>query len=74
MTLSVAEVLGVADRLGSLDVGKEATFIVTDGDPLEIRTRIERAWLAGTEVDLEADRQKQLYEKYNNRPRPSSSH
>lgn len=68
VTLSVAEILGVADRLGSLEPGKEATFIATDGDPLEIRTRVERAWLAGREVDLTQDRQKRLYERYRNRP------
>ena len=38
VTLSAAEILGVADRLGSLEPGKDATFIVTDGDPLEILT------------------------------------
>ena len=70
VTLSAAEVLGIDDRVGSLETGKEATFMVTDGDPLEIRTRIARAWIAGQEVDLSADRQKQLFEKYNNRPRP----
>ena len=72
VTLSAAEILGIADRLGSLDVGKEATFIATDGDPLEIRTTIERAWVAGEELDLSRDRQKQLYERYRNRPRPEA--
>ena len=70
ITLGAAEILGIDDRLGSLDSGKEATFMVTDGDPLEIRTHIARAWIGGQEVNLSADRQKQLFEKYNNRPRP----
>ena len=74
ITLSVAEILGVTDWLGSLGPGKDATFLVTNGDPLEIRTRIERAWLAGREVDLEADRQKYLFQKYSNRPQPVSGH
>jgi imidazolonepropionase-like amidohydrolase len=69
VTLRPAEILGVADRLGSLDPGKDATFFVADGDPLEIRTRIERAWIGGREVDLSQDHQKRLYEKYRNRPR-----
>ncbi len=73
VTLSVAEVLGVDDRLGSLEPGKDATFIATDGDPLEILTRIERAWIGGQEVDLSADRQKRLYEKWRARPRPADS-
>ena len=38
VTLSPAEVLGVADRLGSLEVGKDADVVVFDGDPLSIRT------------------------------------
>ena len=73
VTLSPAEILGVDDRLGSLDVGKDATFMVTDGDPLEILTRIERVWVGGQEVDLEADHQRRLYRKYQNRPRPVSA-
>ena len=72
VTLWPAEILGVADRLGSLTPGKEATFIATTGDPLEVRTRIERAWQAGEELDLSADRQKRLYERYRQRPRPDS--
>ncbi len=71
VTLAPAEILGVADRLGSLDVGKDATLIVTDGDPLEIVTRIERVWIRGEEVDLSEDPQRRLYEKYDNRPRPA---
>ena len=70
VTLSAAEILGVADRLGSIDEGKEATLIVTDGDPLEIRTRIERAWIRGQEVDLSEDHQRRLYDKYRQRPLP----
>lgn len=70
VTLWSAELLGVDDRLGSLEAGKEATFIVTDGDPLEIRTQIEQAWVAGRPYDLRRDRQKRLYERYRQRPRP----
>jgi imidazolonepropionase-like amidohydrolase len=70
VTLTPAELLGVDDRLGSLDPGKDATFLVTTGDPLEIRTRIERVFLRGREVDLSRDTQKRLYERYKNRPRP----
>ena len=72
VTLSAAEVLGVDNRLGSLEPGKDATFIVTDGDPLEILTRIEGAWLEGVEIDFSHDRQRRLYQKYANRPRPAA--
>lgn len=70
VTLAPAEILGVGDRLGSLEPGKDATFIVTDGDALEIRSRVHRAFLRGREIDLERDKQKRLYERYDNRPRP----
>ncbi len=72
VTLGAAEILGVAERLGSLEPGKDATFIVTDGDPLEILTRIEGAWLEGVEIDPSRDRQRRLYQRYNNRPSPAS--
>lgn len=70
VTLAPAEILGVDESLGSLEAGKEATFLVTDGDPLEIRTHIERVFQAGREVDLSRDRQRRLYERYDARPRP----
>ena len=63
ITLYAAEILGVDDRLGSLDTGKDATFIATDGDPLEITTNVERAWIQGREIDLSSHHTR-LYEKY----------
>lgn len=73
VTLSAAEILGVADAVGSLEPGKEANFFLASGDPLEIVTTIERVWIAGQEVDLFADHQRRLYEKYKNRPRPNGT-
>ena len=66
VTLYPARILGVDDRLGSLEVGKDATFIVTDGDPLDIRTQVERAFVQGREIDL-SSRHTTLYEKYSER-------
>jgi imidazolonepropionase-like amidohydrolase len=63
VTLYPAQILGVDDRLGSLEVGKDATFIVTSGDPLEITTRIEGAYIDGRPVDL-SNKQTRLYKKY----------
>lgn len=63
ITLWPAEILGVADNIGSLEVGKEATLIVTDGDILEIPTQIERAYVQGRAVDLDS-RHKRLWRKY----------
>lgn len=68
ITLGAAEVLGVADRLGSLEVGKLANFFVTDGDPLEIRTNVERVFIAGRELPL-TDKQTRLRDKYEERYR-----
>ncbi len=69
ITLDAARILGVEDRYGSLEPGKEATLLATDGDPLEIGTRVVRAWIAGHEVSL-ASRHTRLYERYRSRPRP----
>ncbi len=69
MTLYPAQIAGVADRLGSIEAGKEATLIAVDGDLLDIRTNVKQMWIAGKEVSLES-RHTRLYEKYKNRPRP----
>ncbi|RYX80267.1 hypothetical protein EON83_29375 [bacterium] len=68
ITLDAAQILGVADRIGSLEMGKEATLIVTNGDPLEITSQVRMAWIAGAPVDL-SDKQTKLYERYRARPR-----
>jgi imidazolonepropionase-like amidohydrolase len=71
VTLRAAEILGVADRLGSLEPGKEASFFVADGDPLEIVTNIEQVWIAGREIDRGRDHQWRLYQRYKDRPAPA---
>lgn len=63
ITLYPAQILGVADRVGSLEVGKDATLIVTNGDPLEITTQVEREFIQGRDIDL-TSRHTQLYKKY----------
>lgn len=63
ITLSAAEILGVADRVGSLEAGKDATLIVTSGDPLEISTQVNRAFVQGRELDL-TSRHTRLWRKY----------
>jgi imidazolonepropionase-like amidohydrolase len=72
ITLEPARLLGVADRVGSLDPGKDATLIVTDGDLFDSRSRVVAAYLDGRELDL-TDKQKRLYERYRNRPKPQES-
>lgn len=63
ITLSPAEILGVSDRVGSLAAGKDATLIVTTGDPLETATQVTAAYIQGRSVDL-TDRHKRLWKKY----------
>ena len=63
ITLSPAEIFGVADRIGSLAVGKEATLIVTDGNILESPTQVLRAFIQGRQVDL-SSKHTQLRDKY----------
>lgn len=63
VTLYPAQILGVADRVGSIESGKDATLIVTNGDPLETPTQIESAYVQGRLVELN-DRHKRLFRKY----------
>lgn len=67
ITIYPAEIFGVADRVGSLEVGKLANVIVTDGDPLEIRTNVRRVFIGGEEIPMDS-RHTLLYEKFRNRP------
>jgi imidazolonepropionase-like amidohydrolase len=63
ITLNAAEVWGVADQLGSLDVGKTANVVVADGDPLDVKTNVKQVFIAGREVPM-TDRQVRLRDEY----------
>jgi hypothetical protein len=63
ITLNVAKILGVGDQLGSIEIGKDATLFISDGDPLDIRTNIIQCFIQGKKIDM-SDRHKMLYEKY----------
>lgn len=63
ITLSPAQILGVADQVGSLDEGKDATLFVANGDPLEIMTNVTMEFIQGRRIDL-SSKHTQLYEKY----------
>jgi imidazolonepropionase-like amidohydrolase len=67
VTIYPAEIFGVADQIGSIEVGKLANLIITDGDPLEIRTQIKHLIIRGRDVGL-ASRHTELYDKYKGRP------
>lgn len=63
VTLEPARVWGVADRVGSLEVGKDADVVVWSGDPFELTTGPEHVFIAGREMSKDT-RQKQLLDKY----------
>lgn len=68
VTLYPARILGVEDRLGSLDPGKEADLIVTTGDPLEVLSDVLLMLIGGRAVPLDT-KHSRLYEKFSRRPR-----
>jgi len=63
VTLEPARTWGVADRLGSIEVGKDADIVVWSGDPFELTTGPEHVFIAGREMSKDT-RQRQLFEKY----------
>ena len=67
VTLNAAEMWGVGGEIGSIEKGKLADLIVTDGDPLETKTQVKRMFIRGRAVDLET-KHSRLYEKYLGRP------
>ncbi|PKD44303.1 hypothetical protein CWD77_02215 [Rhodohalobacter barkolensis] len=58
-----ATILGLDDRIGTLEVGKDATLLITTGNPIEYSTQIEQVYVEGRESDM-MDMHRQLYEKY----------
>jgi imidazolonepropionase-like amidohydrolase len=64
ITLSPAEIGGIADRTGSIETGKDANLIVTKGDVLDMKTaEVELAYIQGRKIDL-GNKQKDLYKKF----------
>ncbi len=63
ITLYPAQIFGIADKVGSLEVGKDATLLVTSGDPLEIICSVEMEFIQGRKIDL-SSKHTMLYEKY----------
>ncbi|MBC7947935.1 MAG: amidohydrolase family protein [Chitinophagaceae bacterium] len=65
ITLNAAKILGVSDRTGSIEVGKDANVIISEGDILDMKTSVVTdAFIQGRKVDLN-DKQKQLNDRYN---------
>lgn len=67
VTIAPAQIFGLADKIGSLETGKLANIIVTDGDPLEIVTHVKHLYIGGEEITLDTN-QTLLYEKFKARP------
>jgi len=63
VTINAAEIWGQADKLGSVEKGKWADLLITNGDPLEIQTKVEHVYIKGKEIEL-SNKQTRLYEKY----------
>lgn len=67
LTLDAAEIAGVADRLGSIEVGKSASLVLSAGDIFDYRGhKVEKLWIDGRSVDLD-NRHKQLHRRYQQR-------
>jgi imidazolonepropionase-like amidohydrolase len=71
VTLNAAKMFGLDDRLGTIEPGKMANLIVTDGDVLELRTQLRYLFIQGRLTSLE-NKHLQLYETYRKRPKPSA--
>ncbi len=68
LTLWPAQIWGVADKIGSIEVGKSADVFVADGDPLDARTHVTEVFIAGKRIPHD-DRHTRLYEKFRARPK-----
>jgi len=67
VTIYPAQIFGVDKLIGSIEAGKMANLIVTDGDPLEFKTSVKHMFINGKPVDL-SSRHTKLYDKFNARP------
>ncbi len=68
VTLYPAQILGLADQIGTLEQGKVANIIVTNGDPLELTTDVRYLFIRG-QLTSTTNRHLSLYEKYSKRPK-----
>ncbi len=71
ITVNAAKMLGLGDQFGTIEAGKVANLIITDGDPLEIRTHVRLLFINGQQTSTD-NRHLDLYKEY--RKRPAASH
>jgi imidazolonepropionase-like amidohydrolase len=64
ITLNAAKILGIGDKTGSIEVGKDANLVISEGDILDMKTsKVTHAFIQGRTIDLN-NKQIQLFEKY----------
>ena len=66
ITIVPAEIFGVSEQLGSLELGKDANLFVADGDPFESKTQVTYLFIKGEKIPV-SNRQIQLYHKFSDR-------
>jgi len=67
VTLYPAQILNIADKVGSIQEGKVANIIITDGDPLELLSHVKHLFIAGKPVELKS-KHTDLYDTFSKRP------
>jgi len=67
LTINPAKIFGVADRLGSIEVGKDADLLIATGDPLDMKTVVKQLVISGRAIDM-SNWWETLYDKFKNRP------
>jgi imidazolonepropionase-like amidohydrolase len=71
VTVNAAQIFGLGNQIGTLEMGKIANIIVTNGDPLEVTTDVRYLFIRG-QLTSTNNRHKSLYEKYLNRPKAAN--
>jgi imidazolonepropionase-like amidohydrolase len=67
ITLNAAKILGIDNRAGSIEIGKDATIFVSSGDALDMKSNdLEHAFIRGRKIDLD-NHQRQLYKKFSDK-------
>ena len=67
LTINPARIFGVDDRLGSIEVGKDADLIIASGDPLDMKTEVTQLVINGRRIDM-SNWWETLYQKFKSRP------
>jgi imidazolonepropionase-like amidohydrolase len=63
VTINPARIMNVDDRIGSLEPGKDADFVIWSGDPLDVMSRVEQAWIDGRRIyRYDPERQEGIFE------------